>query len=230
MRAGGYRGPRAQIADPHPRSRGAGLHLDRHASTGVRHVKGSSGVISGLARAAAVLALALTFAGCASSAGPSTTLSAPRIPHTLGTSLAARADRLATDLRNGDGCAAEADAALLSAALDQAAASGAMPRRLRAPALTAISHIESKIVCQPATTAATTTSATTSTTPPSCATLEAQRQQLEQRKQALDARKKEIDQQYRGKEAAARKHAIDVESHNLDQAERALDKQLHGCR
>lgn len=176
-----------------------------------------------------MLFLALTLAGCAGSAGPSTTVSAPHIPHALGTSLAARADRIATELRNGDGCAAAADAARLSAALDQAAASGAMPRRLQAPALTAVGRLESKIVCRPATTAATTTNATTDTTPASCATLQARRQQLEQEKQALDLRKQAIDKLYKGKAADARKHALDVQRQELDQAEHALDQQMHGC-
>ncbi|MGZ4334664.1 MAG: hypothetical protein ACXVRJ_10395 [Gaiellaceae bacterium] len=179
-----------------------------------------------LSKRAVVLALALTLAGCAGSPGPATTVSTPHIPHALGTSLAARADRIPTELRNGDGCAAAADAARLSAALDEAAASGAMPRRLQAPALTAVGQIESKIVCHPATTA----SATTNTTPAnSCAALQARRQQLEQEKQALDVRKKEIDKLYKGKAAATRKHAIDVKRHELDQAEHALDQQLHGC-
>jgi hypothetical protein len=177
---------------------------------------------------AAVLAVVFAGAGCGGSAAQTTTVSAPRIPHALGTSLAARAQRVATELRNGDGCAAEADAARLSAALDQAAASGTMPRRLRGPALTAIGQIESKIACHPATTATPTT--TTTTGPPSCAALQAQRQQLEQEKQALDQRKHDIDKQYKGKEAAAQKHALDVEQHKLDQAEHALDQQLKGCR
>ena len=176
--------------------------------------------------AAAVVAVAFILAGCGGSSAQTTTVSTPRIPHALGTSLAARAQRLATELRNGDGCAAEADAAQLSAALDQAASSGTMPRGLRAPALTAIGQIESKIVCRPATTA---TPTTITTGPPSCVTLQAQRQQLEQEKQALDQRKHDIDQQYKGKEAAARKHALDVEQHKLDQAEHALDQQLKGC-
>jgi hypothetical protein len=157
--------------------------------------------------------------------GPTTTAAA-RIPHALGTSLAARADRIAVELRNGNGCAAAADAARLSAALDQAAASGAMPRRLQAPALTAIEQIQSRVVCRPATTATPTT--TTTPAPPSCATLQAQRQQLEQQKQTLDQRKKD-GQQYKGKDAAARKHALDVERHQLAQAEHALDQQLKGC-
>jgi hypothetical protein len=177
--------------------------------------------------AALVLALALTVAGCGGSTRTATTGTAPRIPHALGTSLAARADRIAVELRNENGCAAAADAARLSAALDQAAASGAMPRRLQDPALTAIGQIQSKIVCRPATTATPTT--TTTPAPPSCATLQAQRQQLEQEKQALDERKKEIDKQYKGKDAAARKHALDVERHKIDQAEHALDQQLKGC-
>lgn len=177
--------------------------------------------------AALVVALALALAGCAGSTPSATTVSSPRIPHALGTSLAARADRIAVELRNGNGCAAAADAARLGAALDQAAASGAMPRRLQAPALTAIGQIQSKIVCRPATTATPTTNTTPA--PPTCATLQARRQQLEEEKQALDQRKKEIDTQYKGKEAAARKHALDVERHNLDQAEHALDQQLKGC-
>jgi hypothetical protein len=175
----------------------------------------------------AALVVVLALAGCGGSTRTATTGTAPRIPHALGTSLAARADRIALELRNGNGCAAAADAARLSAALDQAATSGAMPRRLQAPALTAIGQIQSKIVCRPATTATPTTNTTTG--PPSCATLQAQRQQLEQEKQALDQRKKEIDKQYKGKDAAARKHALDVERHKLDQAEHALDQQLKGC-
>jgi hypothetical protein len=174
----------------------------------------------------AALVVALALAGCGGSTRPATTGTVPRIPHALGTSLAARADRIALELRSGNGCAAAADAARLSAALDQAAASGALPRRLQAPALTAIGQIRSKIVCRPATTTPTTN---TTPAPPSCATLQAQRRQLEQEKQALDQRKKEIDKQYKGKDAAARKHALDVERHKLDQAEHALDQQLKGC-
>jgi hypothetical protein len=175
----------------------------------------------------AALVVALALAGCGGSTRTATTGTAPRIPHALGTSLAARADRIALELRNGNGCAAASDAARLSAALDRAAASGAMPRRLQAPALTAIRQIRSKIVCHPAATATSTTNTTTA--PPSCATLQTQRRQLEQEKQALDQRKKEIDKQYKGKDAAARKHALDVERHKLDQAEHALDQQLKGC-
>jgi capsule polysaccharide export protein KpsE/RkpR len=94
-----------------------------------------------------------------------------------------------------------------------------------APGPRAIGQIQSKIVCRPATTATPTTNTTPA--PPSCATLQARKQQLEEEK--LDQRKKEIGKQYKGKDAAARKHALDVERHNLDQAEHALDQQLKGC-
>jgi hypothetical protein len=175
----------------------------------------------------AALVAVLALAGCGGSTRTATTGAAPRIPHALGTSLAARSDRIAVELQSGNGCAAEADAARLSAALDQASASGSIPRRLQAPDLNAIGQIQSKIVCHPATTATPTTNTTTA--PPSCATLQAQRQQLEQEKNALDQRKKEIDKQYKGKEAAARKHALDLQRHQIDQAEHALDQQLKGC-
>lgn len=200
--------------------------------------------------AAAVLLVAtLLLAGCGAGGKPAATRSSatrpgPHIPPALAGALAARADRVAVDLRRGKSCAAAADAAHLTVALHRAVGAGTIPRKLQAPAQAAAADLKSRIVCRSPTTTSTpttttgtpTTTAGTSTTtaksapaPPTCAELQGRRQQLEQEKHALDQEKHAIDKLFKGPAAKARKEAIDRQRKAIDQAEHALDQRLHGC-
>lgn len=169
-------------------------------------------------------------AGCGGSGGGSpTTAAAPHIPAGLGSALAARADQVAVALQNGDTCGAAAQADRLNAAIEHAVTAGTIPRRLQAPALTAASRLASETVCRPQTTPTTSTSATTTAGPPSCAQLQARKQQLEQEKHVLDQEKHTADKTLKGPAKAARDKQIDARRHALDQEEHALDKQMKGC-
>jgi hypothetical protein len=181
-----------------------------------------------------VLVLVVIAAGCGGSGRPSaTTAVAPRIPAVLGASLASRAHRISVALLRGDSCKAAAQADRLNGAIEQAVATGAIPRRLQAPALTAASRLAASIVCRPksasATTSATSTSATTTQGPPTCAQLQARKQRFEQEKHALDQEKHYVDQTLKGPAKAARDKQIDARHHALDQEEQALDQRMHGC-
>jgi hypothetical protein len=158
-----------------------------------------------------------------------TAAAAPRIPAALAASLATRADRVATALQSGDDCRAATQADQLNAAIERAVAAGTIPRRLQAPALTAAARLASRIVCRPPTTPATSTAATTISGPPSCAQLQARKQQLDQERHALDQEKHTVDKTLKGPAKAARDKQIDAQHHALDQAEHALDQQLKGC-
>ena len=178
----------------------------------------------------AALAGAVLLAGCGGSARTTTT-AAQRIPHALGSALAARADRVAAALRRGDECGAAAQADRLNVAIGNAVSSGEIPARLQAPALTAAARLSSAIVCHPQTVPPTTTAATTTAGPPSCAQLQARKQQLENEKHALDQEKHTIDQELKGPAKDARDREIDARHHAIDQEEHALDQQAHtaGC-
>jgi hypothetical protein len=179
--------------------------------------------------------LAALVAGCGgSSKPPATTAAQPRIPAAIGSALAARADRVAADLANGEDCAAAAEARRLNTALERAVASGAVPAQLQAPALTAAVRLSSRIVCHqrtsPTRTATSPTTAST-TTASSCDQLQTQKQALEQQKRTLEEAKKAVGKTLKGPAADARNRAIDAARQAIDQAEHALDQQAHaaGC-
>jgi hypothetical protein len=113
--------------------------------------------------------------------------------------------------------------------VERAVAAGAIPRRLQAPALQAAARLASAIVCRPQTMPITSTAAATTAGPPTCAQLQARRQQLDQQKQALDQEKHTVDKTLKGPAKDARDRQIDAQRHAVDQAEHAFDQQLKGC-
>jgi len=71
------------------------------------------------------------------------------IPHTVALQLASQADRVAADLRAGDGCRARDDAALLQQATSDAIAGGDVPRSLATPLTSSVTTLAQRIVCRP---------------------------------------------------------------------------------
>jgi hypothetical protein len=80
----------------------------------------------------------------ASSGGQAT----PAIPHTVALQLASQADRVAADLRAGDGCRARDDAALLQQATSDAIAGGDVPASLATPLTSSVTTLAQRIVCR----------------------------------------------------------------------------------
>jgi hypothetical protein len=105
-------------------------------------------------RRTAVVAFACLFAAaCGGGSGaPSTTSShgsLPAIPHAVAFQLASQADRVAADLRAGDGCRARDDAALLQQATSDAIAGGDVPASLATPLTSSVTTLAQRIVCHP---------------------------------------------------------------------------------
>jgi hypothetical protein len=74
---------------------------------------------------------------------------APTIPHTVALQLASQADRVAADLRAGDGCRARDDATLLQQATSHAIAGGDVPASLATPLTSSVATLAQRIVCRP---------------------------------------------------------------------------------
>jgi hypothetical protein len=95
----------------------------------------------------------LVAAGCGGGSGSPPASSggraAPAIPHTVALQLASQADRVAADLRAGDGCRARDDANLLQQAASDAIASGDVPASLATPLTFSVTTLAQRIVCRP---------------------------------------------------------------------------------
>lgn len=75
---------------------------------------------------------------------------APAIPHTVALQLARQADRVAADLRAGDGCHARDAAKLLQQSASDAIAGGDVPVALAIPLTSSVTTLAQRIVCRPA--------------------------------------------------------------------------------
>ena len=105
-------------------------------------------------RRAVVVAFACLLAtacggGSASPPASSGGRAAPTIPHTVALQLASQADRVAADLRAGDGCRARDDATLLQQAASDAIAAGDVPASLATPLTSSVTTLAQRIVCHP---------------------------------------------------------------------------------
>jgi hypothetical protein len=74
----------------------------------------------------------------------------PAIVHTVALHLASQADRVAADLRAGDGCRARDDAAVLQQAASDAIAGGDVPASLATPLTSSVASLARRIACRPA--------------------------------------------------------------------------------
>lgn len=95
----------------------------------------------------------LLAAGCGGGSGSPPASSGgragPTIPHTVALQLASQADRVATDLRAGDGCRARDDATLLQQSASNAIAGGDVPASLATPLTSSVTTLAQRIVCHP---------------------------------------------------------------------------------
>jgi hypothetical protein len=94
-----------------------------------------------------VLALAVV---AASGCGGGGSAPPPRLPHALGTELAAQADAVEASLARGDDCGAVAQAASLRRSVADAVAAGQVPAGLRAPLSRSVASLAGEIACTPA--------------------------------------------------------------------------------
>jgi hypothetical protein len=104
-------------------------------------------------RAAVVAFVCLLAAACGGGSGspPASSVgrTAPAIPHAVALQLASQADRVAADLRAGDGCRAHDDAVLLQQAASDAIAGGEVPASLATPLASSVTSLAQRIVCRP---------------------------------------------------------------------------------
>jgi hypothetical protein len=94
-----------------------------------------------------ILALTVVAAGCG---GGGSAASPPRLPHALGSRLAAQADVVEAALARGDECGAASAAEGLRQAVTAAVAAGEVPVALRGPLARSADSLASEIVCTPA--------------------------------------------------------------------------------
>jgi len=93
------------------------------------------------------LVLAVMAAGCG---GAGHAAAPPRLPHALGSDLAAQASTIEASLTGGDACGAAAEAAQLQQMVASAVSSGQVPVALRGPLSRSSAALAAEITCVPA--------------------------------------------------------------------------------
>ena len=94
-----------------------------------------------------ILAVAVV---AASGCGGGGAAASPRLPHALGTQLAAQADAVAASLGRGDECGAAGEAKRLQQMVSEAVAAGRVPGALREPLSSSAGALAGEIACTPA--------------------------------------------------------------------------------
>ena len=94
-----------------------------------------------------ILAVAVV---AASGCGGGGAAASPRLPHALGTQLAAQAEAVAASLGRGDECGAAGEAKRLQQMVAQAVAAGRVPAGLRQPLSSSAGALAGEIACTPA--------------------------------------------------------------------------------